>query len=304
MALLLPAHAKLNLVLRVLGRRPDGYHELETLFHQLELHDDLWAERGGTAPRLSVTADDPRDLVAAGEDNLVLRAAAAFAAAAGIDGGVRFHLHKRIPNGAGLGGGSSDAAAALRLCNALFGEPLAAPALDQLALPLGADVAFFLRGGSQWGTGIGAELAPASVPPRRFLLLVPPYGCSTRQVYENHAAHLQALPSPASLPAINRNPHRDSEVDLRYWNDLEAAAERVQPELARLRARVAAAGYGSVRMTGSGSALFLAFVGEAERRRAMDDLSGLQRHGIRLLATASATAGCPPPETRPWPGGP
>ncbi|MCA8963943.1 MAG: 4-(cytidine 5'-diphospho)-2-C-methyl-D-erythritol kinase, partial [Planctomycetes bacterium] len=118
----LPARAKINLQLRVLGRRADGYHLLETLFHALELHDDLWLrrrEQPGVA--LTVDADEPSLLVAPGDDNLVVRALRAFAARYPSPSGFDVRLYKRIPAGGGLGGGSSDAAAALRLAAAAHG---------------------------------------------------------------------------------------------------------------------------------------------------------------------------------------
>src|SRR5712671_2399807 len=119
MALFLQATAKLNLVLRITGRRQDGYHLLETLYHAIELADRLWAERTASGITLQLRASDARAAVSAGADNLVVRAAERFRQRVPAAGGFRFALHKTIPAAAGLGGGSSDAAAALRLCNAL-----------------------------------------------------------------------------------------------------------------------------------------------------------------------------------------
>src|SRR5258708_5565563 len=124
MALFLHARAKLNLGLRITGRRQDGYHLLETLYHAIELADQLWAERTASGVTLQLLADDPRAAVGAGADNLVVRVAERFRQRIPAAGGFRFLLHKAIPAAAGLGGGSSDAAAALRLCNALCGEVL------------------------------------------------------------------------------------------------------------------------------------------------------------------------------------
>ncbi|MCU0866569.1 MAG: 4-(cytidine 5'-diphospho)-2-C-methyl-D-erythritol kinase [Planctomycetes bacterium] len=283
----LPARAKLNLVLRVVGRRADGYHLLETLFHALELHDDLTLERTGAGVELELTADDPALVVSAGPDNLVQRALQRFLAAAGVGGGFRARLHKRIPHGGGLGGGSSDAAAALRLANALHGAPLAEPELLRLCSTLGADVAFFVRSGSQWGRGIGDELSPALVPPQHFVLLLPPFGCPTVDVYKSHAALWQRAPYPATVLPITVPETGNAAVRITLHNDLEPAAELVRPELAELRRAVVRAGYPEVRMTGSGSTLFVAAADAAAAARVEAALAAVLPGEVRRLVTAS-----------------
>jgi 4-diphosphocytidyl-2-C-methyl-D-erythritol kinase len=294
-ALRLLAPAKLNLVLRVLGRRDDGYHRIETLFHAIDLCDELRAAPADVTS-LVVSADDPRDAVPADDDNLVLRAARAFAPRAGPAPaprpGFRFALRKRIPNGAGLGGGSSDAAAALRLCNELWGRPLDAAALHAVASRLGADVAFFLRGGSQWGRGIGDELSPApDVPARHFLLLVPPFACATDAVYENFTANWNAPLRTASIPVARDRHLEDSALPDRFENDLEAAAERVRPELRQLRSRARGLGAGvrgaelPLHMTGSGSALFVPAADAGEVAVLVAALAPLRDDGVRLVAS-------------------
>jgi 4-diphosphocytidyl-2-C-methyl-D-erythritol kinase len=289
-ALSLPARAKLNLVLRTVGRRDDGYHLLETLFHELDLHDTLVARRAARGIGLSVTADDARDLVAAGADNLVVRAAAAFTARAAVADGFEFRLHKRIPNGAGLGGGSSDAVAALRLCNELCGAPLDRDALRELARGLGADCAFFLEGGSQWGRGVGDELQAVVAMPRRwFLLVVPPFSCPTAAVYKKHAELWRDGGPIARL--VRRSDRTIEDSDLRrFENDLERAAELIRPALADLRATVAH-DYPSVRMTGSGSCLFVAFEQQDAVLAARANLATLTAGGNRLLVARSADRG-------------
>lgn len=294
--LLLPARAKLNLVLRVVGRRADGYHLLETLFHAIELHDDLWLARGGHGVTLRVTADEPRLAVPPGDDNLVVRALTRLAAAVGTAPDFVAHLHKRIPHGAGLGGGSSDAATALRLGNELLGAPLTAPQLAALASGLGADVPFFLGPRSQWGRGIGDELRAVEVPPRHFVLLVPPFGCPTAEVYKNHAAHWQSGRPQDSVPSVTDPATRDSAVHTGFCNDLEPAAERVRPELAQLRRRIVALGQPDVRMTGSGSTLFLAAPDAATAARRAAALAVLEHDGVRVLVTRSAGATADAPQ--------
>ncbi len=299
----LPARAKVNLVLRIVGRRADGYHLLETLFHALDLHDELWLAPAAEGVRLRVTADRPELVVDPGPDNLVVRAIARFVGATGHRGGFDVRLHKRIPHGAGLGGGSSDAAAALRLANAACGDPLDLAALASIAVALGADVPFFLRGGSQWGRGIGDELEVANVPARWFLLVVPPFGCPTADVYKNHAASWNAGAADGTVRDPTGRFTTDSALGYVFCNDLERAAERVRPALAALRRRIADLGYPQVAMTGSGSTLFLAFDTEGEARRCEDRLRGIADEGSRLLQTRSADAGADLPTRAPRPAG-
>ncbi len=293
----LPARAKLNLGLRIVGRRRDGYHLLDTVFHTLELADDLTVALLPDARDdvLRVTADDPALAVPAGPDNLVLKALRAFAVASGYRGAFAAFLHKRIPHGGGLGGGSSDAAAALRLANHALGEPLTHAALAAVAVRLGADVPFFLRGGSQRGQGIGDELTPWPVPARAFVLVVPPFGCSTIDVYNSFAAQwkcheeadtVHAIPVPDTTDALLRNGFR---------NDLQPAAERVAPALARLRAQVELRQRREVAMTGSGSTLFVPCADDGDARQCIDELAPLRSESVRLLATRSAGLGVDAP---------
>lgn len=304
----LRAHAKLNLFLRILGRRADGYHLLQSLLQPLQLHDDLYVARAGSGMQLRVTAERSRAMVDAGPDNLVLRALRAVAEAAGYPDGFRCHLHKRVPAGAGLGGGSSDAAAALRLGNALLGEPLSGAALAAIAVQLGADVPFFLCGGPQVAHGIGEQLQSCDVPPMYFLLLVPPYGCPTAEVYKTYAAELNRGGQQASILAVSVPELRDSILRGGLVNDLEAAAERVRPELAALRRRVEgsgfpSSGYPTVRMAGSGSTLFLTLPCADDLAAATTQLGGLRADGIELLGTASGPPLLEPPEPARWPEG-
>ncbi len=163
------APAKLNLSLEVLGRRADGYHELCTLFQAVDLSDELTAERANGLT-LTVEGDAPP-----GEENLVLRAAHMLAAHTGRRG-AHLRLRKRIPSGAGLGGGSSDAAAALLALNQLWGVGLARPQLAAMARALGADVPFFLHGGIALGTGRGDAIEPLpDLPARWFVVSGPPF---------------------------------------------------------------------------------------------------------------------------------
>lgn len=160
--------AKINLGLEVVGRRPDGYHELVTIFQALSLADTLTVE---PADELHLTCSEPALATA---ENLCLRAARAIQAEIGWAAGARLHLTKRIPAAAGLGGGSSDAAAALRLLDRLWGARLPTARLAALALGLGADVPFFLNGPTALATGVGEALAPLPAPSVTWLVLLRP----------------------------------------------------------------------------------------------------------------------------------
>ncbi|HYE91693.1 MAG TPA: 4-(cytidine 5'-diphospho)-2-C-methyl-D-erythritol kinase [Terriglobales bacterium] len=229
------AHAKVNLRLRILGRRPDGYHELDTIFQALELHDLLEAERA-RATRLSIDGDVDAGPV---EDNLVLRAAGAFAEATGQASGVSFRLTKCIPAGAGLGGGSSDAAAALRALNRLADEPLDAAALLALGARLGSDVAFFLCGATRaQATGRGEQLT--ALPPvqtRPVLVVDPGFRIATRDAFAWWDAR---SPAPGAADA----------------NDFEPVVFARFPLLARVRDALLEAGAATAMLSGSGSCVF------------------------------------------------
>jgi len=281
-----------NLGLRVVGRRPDGYHLLETVFHAIDLHDTLWLEDAASTSLEMVAAGGGLP-VPVGEDNLVLRAARAFAAAAGVEVRSRFRLHKNIPAGGGLGGGSSDAAAALILLQARHGRPLPDPDLRQVALTLGADVPFFLVGGTQHGRGVGEVLAPIDPAPELwFVLVVPGFGTSTAAVFKNLRPELTH--GPASVTSARDNPGSGRELwgssglCTRWHNDLETTAERLYPDLARLRAAVAEAGYASVSLSGSGSTLFVTCTDRGEAAAAAARVQALGLPGVRVLLSGTA----------------
>ena len=187
-----------------------------------------------------------------------------------------------------LGGGSSDAAAALRLCNTISGHPLDSAQLHELARPLGADCAFFLQGGSQWGRGVGDELSPVALPASHFLLVVPPFGCPTSSVYKMFAAHWKGVRDAATLPDATVYHQKDSVLRDRFENDLTDAAFRVQPGLRLLRDRARELGVPSLHMTGSGSTMFVAAPSPGEVADIAARLAPLERDGVRLLATRSA----------------
>jgi 4-diphosphocytidyl-2-C-methyl-D-erythritol kinase len=291
-ALWLPACAKLNLFLEVTGQRADGYHTLDTVFHALALRDDLSVRHRSRGVTIAVSADHERLLVPDDERNLAVRALEALRAEVGHAGGFHVDLHKRIPNGGGLGGGSSNAAAALRIANALLGDPLDADGLAKLAVSLGADVPFFLGGGTQRGRGIGEVLTPLPHDERHFVLLLPPYGCATAEVYKIHARRLEAGGYGDTFPRNSVWEDRDAGMGYSLYNQLEQAAEQLRPELGRLRRAVGDAGYEHVRMTGSGSTLFVRTEDGESAARCLRDLeralASSEHEGVTLEVTRSA----------------
>jgi len=175
------APAKINLSLRVLGQRADGFHEIETLMAGVGLYDRLDVRLGPPGPgRVECDTEG----VPTGPENLVMKAAAAFFQATGIEGSALVRLEKHIPHGAGLGGGSSDAAATLVALNALCGTGLSVEALERIAATFGSDTAWFVRARPAWCRGRGEVLAEAApLPCARVLLLKPPFGVPTPWAY-------------------------------------------------------------------------------------------------------------------------
>lgn len=277
------AHAKVNLDLRVLGTRADGYHELRTVLQSIELHDTLTCvERPGAFALKCRVSGVPLD-----DSNLVWRAAAALWRTLGRDGDPRdavITIDKRIPMQAGLGGGSGNAAAALLALGRLWGG---APVtlLREVASRIGADVPFFLSGGTALGLGRGEEIYPlVDLPPHWIVIVRPPFGVSTAEAYswydEDRTAgvkeprELQILPVPW--------PSRAAQM----VNDLEVPVVRRHPEIGSLKGALREAGAVASVMSGSGSAVYGLFRTRAAADRAVKPLS---RAGSRALLTRTLT---------------
>ena len=270
-----PAPAKLNLMLRVTGRRADGYHLLQTVFRFID-HGDVVRLRvrdDGAIVRL-------RALPGVSEaDDLTVRAATALKAATGTVLGADIDLEKRLPLGGGIGGGSSDAATVLLALNQLWGTGYSRKRLQELALPLGADVPVFVFGQNAVAEGVGEQLTPLALPPAWYLVLVPPVAVSTAAVFRH--------------PELKRDSEK---VKIQGFsaikgNDLESLVCREYPEVARHLAWLGQ--FGGAQMTGSGACVFAAFDDEASARRVLaacpDDMRGfvargLDRHPLHGLA--------------------
>lgn len=236
------APAKLNLFLHVTGRRADGYHLLQSAFMLLDWHDTLHLERrpGGKLSREDLAAPLPAD-------DLVLRAARALQQATGTSEGAHIQIEKRLPAEAGLGGGSSDAASCLLALNQLWGTKLPLAQLERIGLLLGADVPFFLRGRNAWVEGIGEQIRPIEVPRARFVVVKPPRGLATRDIFQHPA--LKRDSASATITGFAADPFDFGR------NDLETVARQICPDVEQAAQWLGSQGLRG-RMTGSGSAVF------------------------------------------------
>ena len=243
-----PAPAKLNLFLHVVGRRSDGYHLLQSVFVLIDWCDTLHFERRTDA---SLARHDLGTPLPA--DDLCLRAARLLQTESGVTHGVDISIDKQVPWGAGLGGGSSDAASTLLALNRLWGLNWPLDKLLALGLKLGADVPFFLGGRNAWVEGVGDRLTPLSIPPQRFAVLKPPAGLETRAVFAD--PRLVRNTEAATIDGFTAAPFGAFSLAEYGRNDLQPVAESRCSEVAQaadwLKSR-----YGNSRMTGSGSAVF------------------------------------------------
>jgi len=252
-----PAPAKLNLFLQVTGRRPDGFHELQTVFQIIELCDSLDFEvrDDGLVKRVAGSA------AVAPEEDLVVRAARLLQRRGAVERGVRIAVRKRIPLQGGLGGGSSDAATTLVALNELWGTGLGIDELAALGLQLGADVPVFVRGHSAWGEGVGEELVPIDLPQRWFAVIRPPVAVSTAEVFQ--------------APDLTRN---SPKITIRGFlqaggrNDCEPVVTARYPEVRQALDWLGQ--FGEARMTGTGSCVFASFVAQDEAARALRGMAG------------------------------
>ena len=287
------AFAKVNLGLRILDRRPDGFHELRTVFQTISLADRMrvaWAP--GSATRIELTCSEP---ALDGPANLAWRAAEALLAAAGRTGRVRIAIAKRIPAGAGLGGGSSDAGAVLRAL-ALLLDPAPPPEIAQgVAAGLGSDVPFFLEGGRAVGVGRGEECYALPEQKRCWMVLITPaVHVSTAEAYRALAEARGALTPDRKGLILNmfcaaiRAPRQTGVDDdgSVLTNDFEDIVFRQFPELRQIKGKLLRVGAKQALMSGSGSALFGVFEDRAGAARAYAELasSGLRAHLVRTVS--------------------
>ncbi len=275
-ALSLRAPAKLNLGLRVVGRRSDGYHELESLFVPIGLADDVRVElQKSREVRVRLALEGEAPGVPADATNLAVRAAQVFLERGQIGAEVTLGLRKRVPAAAGLGGGSSDAGAVLRGLSRLFPAALSAAELSAAALRLGADVPFFVVDPPRpaWVAGIGERVEPLEKFPDLGILLVHPgVPLATRAVFEAYDSASCALTPPGSGSTIRSLSGLRDLVERigagLLANDLEPAATRLCPAIARLKDELCACEALGVGMSGSGPTLFALFTDRASAEKA------------------------------------
>jgi len=268
-ALLVRCPAKLNLTLRVLGCRDDGYHELDTIFQAIDLWDTIEARPG---ERLSLACDEPS--LAVDSSNLVL-AAAELLLAEKCDHalGAELTLRKRIPVQAGLGGGSSDAAGALLLCSKLWGLDLSLEELAQLGARLGSDVPFFLYGGKARGRGRGELIEPLPQGGEMlFLIGIPPFGISTSGLFSELRRRLTLPRNGVSLPLFSAHKWQEENDFHIAVNELETIAFESWPELEIFRDALSRAGASSALLSGSGSAVYGIFRDAEQLNRAAEEM--------------------------------
>jgi 4-diphosphocytidyl-2-C-methyl-D-erythritol kinase len=244
----LPAPAKLNLFLHVVGQRADGYHELQSVFVPIDLADLLDFER-----RDDGVIERTGDVIGDVAGDLAVRAAQSLQQASGVDWGVTINVEKRIPAGSGMGGGSSDAATTLLALNRLWDLHWPRVRLSELALGLGADVPFFLGRGPAFVEGIGERLTPLSFAPRTFAVIHPQVAVSTREIFTDSG--LTRDTKPTIIAAFSA---AQETLSQRFFgaNDLEAVVRRRYPVVDRAFSHLQR--FGEARMTGSGAAVFLA----------------------------------------------
>ena len=237
-----PAPAKLNLFLHITGRRPDGYHLLQSVFMLIDWQDTLHFElrSGGQIDREDLTFALPKD-------DLITKAAHLLQAETGCAWGVHISVRKEIPAQAGMGGGSSDAATCLLALNRLWGLRLSTQQLATLGVKLGADVPFFLQGQNAWVEGIGDKISPIPLPHAQFVVIKPEIGLETAPIFAD--PRLKRDTKPATIDGLVRTPY-----DFGH-NDLQAIAEQICPPVRHAIERLAAQGLNG-KMTGSGSAVF------------------------------------------------
>ena len=250
---------KVNLLLNILGRRADGFHELETVLQPVNLFDEITFERAGKEIALSCSEKS----LPTGPDNLIFRAAEKFLAAAGISDGVKIHLEKKIPFAAGLGGGSGNAATTLLGLNELFGKPLALEKLSEIAASLGSDIPFFLQDKPALGVGRGEKIQSlgifSAVKDKAFLLVHPGFGIATPWAYKNLArfpAALNGKKGRAQKLIMLLQASDLKSAAAQFYNSLEAPAFEKFPILQMYQEFLLANGALAALMSGSGSTTF------------------------------------------------
>jgi 4-diphosphocytidyl-2-C-methyl-D-erythritol kinase len=272
-ALKLPSFAKINWTLQVLGKRPDGYHELVTVLQTVSLHDDLTFEIRDDDERIDLSSDDPS--IPVDTTNLVSKAAISLRAHTGKNKGAYIHLAKQIPAQAGLGGGSSNAAVTLMGLNELWRCGLSLSELAAIATTIGSDVPFFLTAGTAKGEGTGTRLSSLPDVPKRHLLIVSPRAkVATNEAYAT--LNRPSLTSYNPISILARSFEGSNLADCDQWplkNDFEDVIFEIEPEIRRAKQALLDSGARGALLAGSGSSVFGIFADEEARNRGLDSLN-------------------------------
>ena len=253
LSVVLPSPAKLNLFLHITGRRADGYHSLQTIFQLLDYGDSLTFTLNQSG---DISLSPAMDTVAA-EDNLIVRAARLLQSAAGCTQGCDIVIDKQIPMGAGLGGGSSNAATALVGLNQLWQSGLSSDELADLGTQLGADVPVFVRGNTAFAEGIGELLTAVELPEQWYLVITPDVQVSTAEIFSN--PQLTRDTSPIKIRALS---------EVQYRNDCQAVVTELYPAVKKALEWIS--DYRNPLMTGTGASVFCSFDNQTEAQQALD----------------------------------
>ena len=274
-----PAPAKLNLFLRIVGRRADGYHALQTVFRLLDWGDGI-SIRLREDGRIVRHGDSAPGVVEA--DDLTVRAAKLLQSTAKIAQGADIAIEKRIPSGGGLGGGSSDAATVLRALDRLWGCHLGVETLAGLGLRLGADVPVFVRGQNAWAEGLGEVLTPIALPAAWYLLVSPGVHAATAELFQ--AAELTRNAPAATMADFVSDLFLQGQV---LGNAFEPVLRCREPAVEAVFAALRS--IGTPRLTGSGSVCFVEFADRGSAERALDALASLLPSGVTAWTAAGAS---------------
>lgn len=280
----LPSFAKINWSLRILGRRPDGYHELRTVLQTISLCDDLHFAARDDGP-VTLTCDDPQ--IPTDEGNLIIRAALALRDLFQVRAGATIHLEKRIPAQGGLGGGSSNAAIALLGLAHLWSLTVDREELNRLGAALGADVPFFFVGGRSLATGTGTELKPLPDAPKSHLVVITPNaGVSTSAAYQALRARALTTSDDASILSNSCWPAGfQASAPERLHNDFEPTVFELEPQTKSASESLWRAGASGVLLAGSGSSVFGMFDNKEAQQRALREIPA--EPGWRICAAAT-----------------
>ena len=274
-----PAPAKLNLFLRIVGRRADGYHELQTVFRMLDWGDTIYirlrddgrvVRHGDSAPGVAEA------------DDLTVRAAGLLQKVANVAQGADIAIEKCIPSGGGLGGGSSDAATVLRALDRRWGCGLGVDALAALGLQLGADVPVFVRGENAWAEGLGERLTPIVLPPAWYVLVAPGVHAATAELFQ--ASELTRNAPAATMAGFVLDPLLQGQV---LGNAFEPVLRCREPAVEVVFAALRS--IGTPRLTGSGSVCFVEFAERESAERALAVLASRQPSGLTAWIAAGAS---------------